>query len=122
MLSIAYLKSLRLCWADDALDQAGLTWPDVPTWVWFLGARLHTLPRPAVLQRLAVAHAQAQRLNLVFPENWTRPRKLGAQFKDARAYSDAELWIYLAEFGALLDTADAEADAEKAAALAAATP
>ena len=120
MLTVSYLKSLRLCWSDEALDQAALTWPENPTWIWFLGERLHALPRPAVLDRLAVAHAHAQRLRVQFPEDWAWPRRLGEQFKAARALNDADLWVYLAALGAVIDAADSAAAAAKAAAAAAA--
>jgi hypothetical protein len=119
-LTVDYLKSLRLCWTDEALDEAALSWPDAPTWAWFLGDRLHAMQRGAVLERLSVAHAYATRKRVAFiGEAWTRPRRLGDQFKAAKTYTDAELWLYLGEFGALLDASDAAEEAAKVAAAAA---
>lgn len=111
MLSLVLLKSMRLCWSDAQLEAAALSWPTVPTWAWFIGARVHTMARADVLARVSVVHAYALRNGVVFPVDWTRPRRLGAQYAAAKTMTDPELWAYCAELGAVVDTADEAAAA-----------
>lgn len=111
MLSVETLKSLRLCWSADELDDAAELWPADPTWAWFLGERLHTMTRKETLERLSVAITYAHGRGLVLHEGWPWARSYGEQWRWAKTAAPELVWPYLAALGDAIDADDAAREA-----------
>jgi hypothetical protein len=97
-LSVAYLKTLGVCWTDEQLHEAAKQWPNAsPTWAWFLGVRLEAFDVDGIVLRLQVAahHAHIRRIKL--------PLKPGAVVAAAKA-AEPEARLHIASaFGHYLD-------------------
>jgi hypothetical protein len=106
MLTVQYLRALGACWDDDQLAEAAKSWPNRPTWSWFLGDRLAGMPRAQQVLRVHVAMAAAGRERL---------RVNASVVRYAKRCSDDVLPGVLTALGMLLDAKDdATRDARRA--------
>ena len=109
-LSVEYLKKLGACWTAAQLAAAAESWPSpTPTWAWFLGERLSSMPRADAALRVTVACSHIGFARLRAPE---RP---GVILRFARKCSDEQLQALCVALGAWLDSTEAiGADASSA--------